>query len=359
MALEIDQGSRPRPAQKRHDRRLELFKKFIRKHNVKSTFATCVLAVIISGLAILLGVNNAGTTDIRFIASLDDGIEGVLLIGHIYQIKVDDRTISVSWLVGGCGSFKSESAGLFDHSPNCGPLNVAANIYIDRAPTIMYDPKSNLLLAENTSTLQYSQATNEFQMTHLLNVYTQELKLGNIRRYFDQQYLYPFELFQLTSSAYAVNPDTNNSLAVAQMAMTDFSTNFAPFSYDYATLSHFNGALVESRFMHLDLRRTTISIIFVMMLYTVNWALTLMVTYITVTALVSTNTTIGEGILILPVTVILTLPALRGLFVDSPPFGRLIDVLGLFMQMIIVAVCSIILLVGVSLNPAHATNLNE
>ena len=54
-----------------------------------------------------------------------------------------------------------------------------------------------------------------------------------------------------------------------------------------------------------------------------NWALTVMVVYITTIALFSTESQIADGIAALPITVILTLPALRALFLDSPPFGEL------------------------------------
>ena len=92
-----------------------------------------------------------------------------------------------------------------------------------------------------------------------------------------------------------------------------------------------NGTLVNSRFARLRLKRSNLSIVFVITIFLVNWALTVMVVYITTIALFSTESRITDGIVVLPVTVILTLPALRALFLDSPPFGEL-DWKGLLMM---------------------------
>jgi len=80
-----------------------------------------------------------------------------------------------------------------------------------------------------------------------------------------------------------------------------------------------------------------------------NWALTVLVVYITVAVMVSRKKEAGEGVLLIPLTIILTIPALRAMFVGSPPFGILLDVVGLFVQMIVVGLCSIALLLKVGL----------
>ena len=52
----------------------------------------------------------------------------------------------------------------------------------------------------------------------------------------------------------------------------------------------------------------------------INWALALGSTYVTVVVVVRRDK-VHDGVLLLPVTIILTIPTLRGLFVGSPPFG--------------------------------------
>ncbi len=56
------------------------------------------------------------------------------------------------------------------------------------------------------------------------------------------------------------------------------------------------------------------------MLFLLNWSLTGMTMYITM--LVQIGEALGEGIVILPLTILLILPMIRGMFVESPPFGE-------------------------------------
>ena len=52
----------------------------------------------------------------------------------------------------------------------------------------------------------------------------------------------------------------------------------------------------------------------------INSALTLGPMYVTIIAVVRKEK-VHEGALLLPVTIVLTIPALRNLYVGSPPFG--------------------------------------
>ena len=56
------------------------------------------------------------------------------------------------------------------------------------------------------------------------------------------------------------------------------------------------------------------------MLLLVNWFLTAGCLRITLLSVVG-HKDMGEGVLLLPITVILTIPALRQLYAGSPPFG--------------------------------------
>ena len=47
-----------------------------------------------------------------------------------------------------------------------------------------------------------------------------------------------------------------------------------------------------------------------------------MVIYVTMVLLFDKNLQIPDGIVVLPISVILTLTGIRALFVDSPPFGE-------------------------------------
>ena len=71
-----------------------------------------------------------------------------------------------------------------------------------------------------------------------------------------------------------------------------------------------------------ELGRTFLSQAFVMVLFAVNWILTFAVLYIAVSAKMGMY--VSEGLLVLPLGVILTVPSLRGLWVGAPAFGILL-----------------------------------
>lgn len=81
----------------------------------------------------------------------------------------------------------------------------------------------------------------------------------------------------------------------------------------------FNGTIVDLRTTKIILQRTPNARLYMMVLFITNWALTGMMVYITVLARL--GEALGEGIVVLPLTIILTLPTIRGLFVESLPYG--------------------------------------
>jgi len=114
--------------------------------------------------------------------------------------------------------------------------------------------------------------------------------------------------------------DTNfNAIPINSIGFAGYSNNLVPYVTDAASTTLFNGTTVTSRYAYLTLKRTNVSKGFVLVIFVVNWALTLMVVFVTMVALFAKNVQIPDGIVVLPVSVILTLGGLRALFVDSPP----------------------------------------
>lgn len=157
------------------------------------------------------------------------------------------------------------------------------------------------------------QALNEFQTSHLL-----EISAWNG---LDQQYAYPFDTYFLESSIIARDPDTNDSLPILTYYTVDSTNNFSPYVLeDSPTMSTgTDGSITLSRFMYMTFRRTIFTQFFVVSLFAVNWALTGVVLYITLSA--NEGNEVGESILLLPLSVIVTIPALRALWIGAPVFG--------------------------------------
>lgn len=155
-----------------------------------------------------------------------------------------------------------------------------------------------------------------FMMTHSIDIATAQL---GSKRVFDQLFWYPFDFYHSGADFFALNANDNTSLPIILAVFAEPVNNFAPQSTETATQSLVNGTLVQSRNTVLGLRRTVNAKMYTFLLFIVNWALTLLVAYITM--LVHVGEKLGEGIVVLPLTIILTMPTIRGLFVEDPPFG--------------------------------------
>jgi len=197
----------------------------------------------------------------------------------------------------------------------------------------------------------YLQAVNEFQTTQLLDIDGGHIGIGpRDSTFYDAAYGFPWDSYTMATVFVAVNNLNNVTLPILRLAPVDFADNFSPSFHDFATTSDFNGtSVVPSRTVALKLQRAPLTKTFNMLIFLVNWLLTGMVLFITVVAFWWNRTNMPDALVLLPITVILTVPSLRALMVGSPAFGILLDAIGLFPQMIIVSICSLLLLFAISL----------
>ena len=163
------------------------------------------------------------------------------------------------------------------------------------------------------------QALNEFQYTHTIAIGSASLTNN---RAFQQQYFYPFEFYFVMTTFVAFNTATNTTVPIIRLAFSNPVNNFQTQIAESSTNTNVNNTVVNSRTTKLILSRTVSAQIFVVLIFITNWVLTAVLVYVTSLSLWS-NAKLGEGIVILPVTIILTLPQLRQFFVDAPPIGEL------------------------------------
>ena len=166
------------------------------------------------------------------------------------------------------------------------------------------------------------QALNEFHYTHTIAIGSAKLTKN---RAFQPQYFYPFEFYFVMTTFVAFNTATNTTLPIIRLAFSDPVNNFQTLIDESATKTYMNNTVVKSRTTKLTLSRTVSAQIFVVLIFIANWVLTGVLVYVTSLSLWS-NVKLGEGIAILPVTIILTLPQLRQFFVDAPPIGELTSI---------------------------------
>ena len=185
----------------------------------------------------------------------------------------------------------------------------------------------------------------------------------------------PFDTSYVTAFAFVIDKATNTAVPIVTFVAGQAPNNFDISSDEMETTSKYtfnpgsgpNTIVVPSRMVYIQATRSLFARGLTMCLFLVNWALTIGSIYIMLVA-VSEKGKINEAILLLPITIILTIPTLRGLYTGSPPFGIYIggcralrfhisvrvltllsDTFGFVLQMMTVAVCSIILVYFVAI----------
>ena len=138
----------------------------------------------------------------------------------------------------------------------------------------------------------------------------------------------PFDAYSLSALVIVIDKATNRSVPIITIAAGEGPDNFAVSSYDVRARSNYTydpgtgptTVEVDSRVVRIKVKRSQLAQAFTMWLLIVSSALTVGSIYLTLLVIFG-----GEGVdnavLLLPVTIILTIPALRSLYPGSPPFG--------------------------------------
>lgn len=175
-----------------------------------------------------------------------------------------------------------------------------------------------------------------FEMEHQMGVYsaTVYFPASRERHLFDQQLIAPFDDYVLNAFVFAIDKATNESVHITRFTTADPLNNFVTVSLDTETVNEFtyetgSGVMTiqaESRALEVRIHRSILAQAFTMSMLLVNWALTVGSLYLTLVMLVKRER-MSEAVLALPITVVLTIPAIRALFIGSPPFGILLGTL--------------------------------
>ena len=133
----------------------------------------------------------------------------------------------------------------------------------------------------------------------------------------------------------AIDKATNESIPVwssVNSLVQNFDVSSSIGDYGYVTADTYNrgigpfiGKLLYS-FTSITVKRSKLSRAFTICLLMLNWALTAASVWVTTTIFSKREKPPG-AVLLFPLTLIVTIPALRSLYVGSPPLGILIGML--------------------------------
>ena len=138
----------------------------------------------------------------------------------------------------------------------------------------------------------------------------------------------PFDTYTATALAFVIEKATNESVPIILFAACGGPNDFVFTSVETKTTSNYiydsgmgpTTVEVDSSVIEISAKRSQLARAFTICLLLVNWALAIGSTYVTLVVVVRKER-VHEGVLLLPVTLVLTIPTLRGLYVGSPPFG--------------------------------------
>ena len=139
----------------------------------------------------------------------------------------------------------------------------------------------------------------------------------------------PFDSYYLEIIGFAIEKATNKSVPITNFVAGEGPDNFLVLSDDDPATNIYTydpgtgpmTVVADSRIVDVRVTRSLIAKVFTLCLLIVNVALALGSTYVTLVVITRRGEGVHDGVLLLPVTIILTIPALRALYVGSPQLG--------------------------------------
>ena len=147
----------------------------------------------------------------------------------------------------------------------------------------------------------------------------------------DNQSFIPLDQCYFTTFAFVIESSTNKSIPITLFAVgdsadgpVDFTTTFFEVetrnNFTYSTEDGPVTVEVESRTMLTTTKRSNNARALTFSMFAINWILTLGSVAIALVVF-RRRGEVKDGVAFLPITIILSIPTIRSLYVGSPPFG--------------------------------------
>ena len=138
----------------------------------------------------------------------------------------------------------------------------------------------------------------------------------------------PFDAYSLRALVFVIEKATNESLPVFTATTGEGVSGFAILSVEEQAKAFWihdseagqTPVTVSASRISITVKRTLLAKAFTVCLLVVNSALTVGSVYVTLLAVVRREA-VNDSVFFFPVTIVLTIPALRSLYPGSPPFG--------------------------------------
>jgi len=273
-------------------------------------------------------------------AATVDSTDYVMIFGEISSFDWHDpQVLSVRWSLSGNGTFGLEVP---DIDLNLLPVNRAVNVYLNDVsePVFSYDPME----------FPSSPAGKQLIVDSLSSFNTE-----HSTEYCLPEYYAPRDCYTFSAFAFVLDSATNESITTVLTIANDRPGDFSVSRNGEISISHISHNLgghhnttdAYSYTISPTITRPRRTQALIYFMFSVNWLLALC-SMIATAFVFDWNGTMKDGVALLPITVILAIPAIRSLYVGSPPFGIFLDTVGFFPQMLAVTMCIVVILFGVA-----------
>jgi len=145
-------------------------------------------------------------------------------------------------------------------------------------------------------------------------------------------YVAPFDAYSFSALVFVIEKETNQSIPIVTLTAGQASEkNFDVSSVGVKTMNSYTydsemgptTTNVDSGIVYIEAKRSRFAQTLTICLFLINWTLAACSIYIVILVAFRRERT-NDAVLLLPVTIILTIPTLRGLYPCSPPFTMFI-----------------------------------
>ncbi|KAL8279037.1 hypothetical protein RQP46_008495 [Phenoliferia psychrophenolica] len=312
----------------------------------------------------------------RFTLPVDIDHLGIFLEGQVTAIDADAGSFSITWNPG----FSCGSPDLFTNVSTIGVENIVCgfpkvdfNVYIQENASSLYagtwtagqfaavssDFFGQLGKMEfpRAASDQSFQTDIDFDLSRQLAQYKRATPLA-----------YPFDKYKSYITFLVARADNNDTLpivgVVAEGAIPNWSisskgyqlTRCTSFTMDdpdslAATCTATEDDTVLKRYVvELSAQRTKSVVAFVTLIWLTNWIITLVIIW-TTTRVVCFGANLPSDLILVPITALFSIPAVRGTMPGAPDFGSYMDVCGFLFNLTLISICSaLVLVVGIKRN---------
>ncbi|OBZ73110.1 hypothetical protein A0H81_06658 [Grifola frondosa] len=285
-------------------------------------------------------------------SEIDAATPGVGLVGNVRALDPEGGSLTVSWIVAAC--FQPDRPNLpssmgdnnqpwpLHKTPEgCGGSPGSVSIWVDKSPFFVFNA-SDIVEDIQTGLMHTLLQTDSFTTNHSAH------PNFNSKQEQSRTALYPFDSYDFGTLIEAFNvtdgPSANSPIPIYFVLVLGSVTGWK-FDVNAKTVVR-TPRSAYGLLMNISAYRQDATRAFAMLLYFTNWALT---AGMVVIAVYGTSSKIFGGpggedslpseLLLLPLSVMLAIPALRSAMPGAPDFGMYLDIIGYFINLMTADPC--------------------